>query len=188
MIRPRKRKDETLAEFYERACDAYYSNGYSIIEIAEKLNIPNTMAYNYCAKPKRSFITPEVVDEVIKLKNHGYNNATIAKSTGISRTSVRRITRGKRKYDSITQDQITDDILALRVKNYSISQIAKKLGITKGKVYYRIKKAFNIPKPPQKVQQKEIDHMIFLYKSGFSIAEISRKLNRSYNTVRKYVK
>ena len=190
MINPRRKKNESLEDFNSRAAKAYYANGFSILEVAKKLDISNSEAWNYCTDTKRKFITPDVRYKVIYLKSQGLSYTEIGRLLNISRTSCRRIIKGSNnKYDSLSTDLITDKIIALRIKNYSIDKIAKELNISRNIVHYKLSKAGYKPNNyNKKLSDKEVRTILFLHKSGFSMREIAAKCDKSLSTVFRYIK
>ena len=190
MINPRRKKNESLEDFNNRAAKAYYANGFSILEVAKKLDISNSEAWNYCTNAKRKFITPDVKYKVIHLRSQGLSYTEISRMLNISRTSCRRVIEGRNnKYDNLSTDIITDKIIALRIKNYSIDKIAKELNLSRNIVHYKLSKAGYKPSNyNKKLSDKEIRTILFLHKSGFSMREIAARCDRSLSTVFRYIK
>lgn len=140
MVKPRRLKDESIDTYNERASKLYYSNGYHIAEIAEKLKINEVEVYNYVATGHK--ITTEAERaEMISLYNAGYSISAIAKIFGRSRYCIRQRIESPAKLNikstDITDKQL-DKMIEMAKKGYCAEDIAKEIGISEYSVKYRL--------------------------------------------------
>lgn len=107
-----------------------------------------------------SSISIEKVKEIIKLKNDGLNHTKISEIVGVSDTTVRTI--------SIEHYNKEKDIYEL----WNLSKLGKKYNYVK--------------EPKSKISKKKVDRIIEFRNKGMNYSDISRRLEISNMTVRKY--
>lgn len=173
-----------IVEFDETSIKEYYSHGYSIREISEKLDINPIYVYNIVAKGNK-ITTEEERLEMISLYNRGYSISAIARKLGRSRACVRDRIKSPAKVNCRTTTKLSDkqinDIEKLaRKRNYSAA-ISRKLGIKYNSLRCRLKHNTNIPR--RTISQEEKDTFIRLHLCGYTHDQIAEKTGRCVRSV-----
>lgn len=190
MDKPRKKKNESVNAYNERASKLYYSNGYHIAEIADRLGIDGTEVYNYVSTGKK--ITTEAErEEMISLYNKGYSYSAIARELNRSRSCVRQRIESPAKAKWYNSNTLTDKQLK-KMKEMlddkkTIDDIAEAMGISKNSVRYRLNHMGKEIRHYKHIDAKEIKRFISLYNKGKTHAEIAEICNRSRTTVCKHL-
>lgn len=190
MNKPRKRKNESDEKYYERASKLYYSNGYYIKEIANKLGISDIKVYNYVTNNTNRITTEEERQEMIKLFNQGYSYNAIGRMLHRNHSCVKeRIERPAKIVSSnnhLTDKQI-EKIKQMLIDGETVETISKELNISKGIIRCRIR---NIEEHKHftHVSKDELKQYIKLYKKGKSYSEIAKIYGRHKNTVSRHIR
>lgn len=190
MGNPRIKKNESVEAFNERASKYYYSNGYNIKEIANKLKISEVIVYNYVAHG-RKITTNEEREKMIKLFNAGYSYTAIGKIFNRSRTCVRkRIQSPARVRCSQCENTINDSKLrkmkVMAKDGVSLETIAKELDANLSSIKYRLHHS-GLRTPNKFISEDEVKEFIKLYKQGKSYNQIARLCNRSKSAVSRHL-
>ena len=189
----RKRKNETINEFNERATKHYYNEGYHIVEIAEKLKIDVNEVYNYIVVSRPRVTTEKERAEMIKLYNLGYTYSAIGRLLNRSRTCVRERIQSPakcrcRRYISVSNKQIPK--IKEMIKNgATIKTISESTGISENSIKCRISHTnINSARACSKVTKSEINRFIELYNDGNSCYKIAKICKRGETTVRRHLR
>ena len=184
----RKRKNESKSEYHERASKFYYSNGYSIKEIAKKLKIDELEVYNFITTG-RKVTTSKEREEMIELYNKGYSITAIAKMFNKSRACIKKriaapaqINTGSGYTLSNKEINIISEMIN---EGKSIQSIARKLGVKTTVIRYRLD---HMPrKRITYVDKYEANKFIYLFKKGKSYKEIAKMCGRARTTVERHI-
>ena len=170
-------------EINEHIVKEYYSRGYCIKEIHEKLNIDMITIYNIVSKGHKITTENERI-EMINLRNKGWSISAIARKFNKSRACVRLRLQQPAKIGCNTPVKLSDeqisDIGALSKENH-VTGIAKKLGLNVSCIRRRLEHFSNLPK--RKVSEKELQKFIELFEAGYTHAKIAEECHRSEKTV-----
>ena len=187
----RRKKNEPIKEFNERASKYYYSNGCHIKEISDKLGIDEIVVYNYVVTSGLRITTSEERDEMISLHNQGYSYTAIGKIFNKSRTCVReRINTPARARKYMTNEingKKIDRMVEMSREGAYIKTIAEEIGISTASVKYRLKHTGRVQKY-KFVSKDDLNEFIRLFNEGKTYADIARICNRGRNTVMKHLK
>lgn len=191
MIKPRKRKNESVEVYNERAIKAYFKDGYHIKEISERLKIDEIEVYN-CVAAGNKITTEAEREEMIRLFNQGYSYTAISKIFNKSRTCVSERIKNPAKLNFKGQNNNVTDAQLNNMKDMAsngetLEAISKKTGIDVVSVKYRLSHTDIRPKVVRRVSKSEVNKFIKLYKSGKSYAEIAKICNRGRNTVNRHL-
>lgn len=186
----RKKKNESIDEFNERASKYYFSNGFHIKEIADKLGIDQIEAYNY-ATTGRKITTNEERAEMINLFNKGYSYTAIGRIFNKSRTCVRdrikRPAKSKCKNNNEIDYKSFKKMKDMEREGASMTTISNEIGISMSSVRYRLRNSVSI-NHYKRVGKTEINQYIKLYKNGKTCSEIAKMYNRGRTTIYRYLK
>jgi DNA-directed RNA polymerase specialized sigma24 family protein len=173
-----------ISEINETKVKEYYSHGYSIREIADKLSINPIYVYNIVVKGNK-ITTEEERAEMINLYNKGYSISAIAKIVGRSRACVRERIKSPAKLNCKTAANLTDkqidDIENLAKKRKYAAAVSRKLGIKYDTVRCRLKRNTNVPKRTISKEEKEL--FIKLHLAGYTHDQIAEKCGRCVKSV-----
>ena len=177
-----KKKKETIKECNERLCKMYYSDGYHIKEIANKLDIDIIEVYNHITGS--NFTTTEEREEMIRLYDAGVSYRDIAEKFGKSITCVKERIKSPAKIicgndDEILSDKQIKKMKKMAIKGYSAEDIAKEIGISENSVLYRMSHTDIDHKVYRNLSSSEIDKVVRLYKNGKSYKEIAKACKKS---------
>lgn len=177
-----KKKKETIKECNERLCKMYYSDGYHIKEIANKLDIDIIEVYNHITGS--NFTTTEEREEMIRLYNAGVSYKDIAEKFGKSVTCVKERIKSPTKIicgndDEILSDKQIKKMKKMAIKGYSAEDIAKEIGISENSVLYRMSHTDIDHKVYRNLSSSEINKVVRLYKNGKSYKEIAKACKKS---------
>ena len=185
MVKPSKKKNESIDSYNERASKLYYHNGYCITEIAKKLDIGEIEVYNYVTTGKK-ITTEEERQEMIRLYNKGYSYTAIAKMLNKSRSCVRnRIERpAKAKWHNSVNfsDRQLKKMKDMCKDGAYMETISKEFGVKTSSIRYRLEH-MGRSKHHTRVSQEEKELFIYLYKQGKTHEEIAEICNRNRHTV-----
>lgn len=186
MTKPRKKKNESIDAYNERASKLYYDNGYHIKEIAERLKIDETEVYNYVVTNGRKITTAAEREEMIQLFNKGYSYYAIANIFQKSRSCVKKRIECPAKIGYSTSNDLTDKQLKkmkeMAENGETLEAISKEIGVKVGTIRYRLDHT-NMRERTTHVTPDEVKKFIRLYKKGKSHAEIAKICNRSRGAV-----
>lgn len=191
MTKPRRKKNESIDAYNERASKLYYANGYHIKEIAEKLKIDKIEVYNYVANGPK--ITTEAErEEMISLFNKGYSYSSIAKIFNRSRACIKDRIESPAKINCGCNSDLTDKQLKkmkeLANEGKCIKDIAREIGVRDRSIEYRLSHTdVGVNRRFTYVTPAEVKKFVRLYKNGKSHNEIAKTCNRSRSTVLKYL-
>jgi transposase len=190
MNKPRKRSKETDEAYKLRAIKLYYTNGYHIDEISERLNIPMVDVYNVVSSGHK-ITTEEERQEMIHLRNLGYTHSYIANIFGRSRSCIQERINSSAKCTCATATKLTDkqleQIKSMIKEGMYISDIARELGVSRRTVNDRVKRC-GLSSPKKPVTEKEVKRFIRLRKNGHTYKEIAKRCNRCEDTVFRHIK
>lgn len=197
MINPRKRKNESNEEFLKRATNEYYSNGYYISEIADKLKCDKFTIYNFIVKDKNKITTDDEREVMLSLRSQGLSYREIAAKIGKSAACVHdRIKRPAKYHIENDNYKISEkDLERIKIwyakEGKTLSWISKQLNVPTPSIKYRLIKA-GLYKPnlsksiPLTNKEKLIIKAMRL--SGKNAIEIAKSCGRDYSMVSKYIK
>jgi hypothetical protein len=189
MNKPRKKKNESDEAYILRASKLYFSNGYHIDEIAERLDIPLIEAYNDVCHGHK-ITTEEERQEMIRLYGLGYSYNAISKIVGRSRSCVRERIKSPAKIVCTTKNRLTNkqikQITDMIHDGAYITTIAKDLGLPRSVVSDRVRRC-GLCSPKKPIDDKEIKKFIRLHKAGYTYEAIAKKCDRCVSTVSKYI-
>ena len=191
MIRPRRKINESIDTFHERASKLYYNNGYHIKEIADKLKIDPIEVFNYVTNSYKITTSAER-EEMISLFNKGYSYTYIAKVFGRSRACVKARIEKPATINHVRRNSMTDKQIRkmrkLSRQGKCTKEIAREIDVCEKSIEYRLKHTdAGVHKNYKYVTPEEVKLFVELYKSGKSHNEIARICNRSRSTILKYL-
>ena len=173
-----------ISEINEVEVKEYYSHGYSIREIAEKLNVNPIYVYNIIARGNK-ITTEEERSQMISLYNQGYSISAIARIIGRSRACVRNRIKSPAKINCRTVIKLTDkqidNIETLAKKREYPASISRKLGINYNSIKRRLNHSTSIPK--RTISQEEKNRFIKLHLIGYTHYQIAEKCGRCVKSV-----
>ena len=189
MIKPRRKKDETIEAYNKRASKLYYDNGYYLKEIAQRLNISEIEVYNCVANGNKITTEAERL-EMISLFNKGYSYTAIGKIVNRSRSCVKKRIECPAKFAYKTDRELTDRQLKIMVDmakdNCTIEHIAQTLGVDERYIKYRLRHVVG-RKRTTYVTEEERNKFVRLYKKGKSHRAIAKECGRGVNTVTRHL-
>ena len=170
-------------EINEYIVKEYYSNGYCIKEISEKLNIDMITIYNIVAKGHK-ITTERERTEMLALRRKGWSISAIARKFNKSRACIRLRLQQPAKIGCIDPINLSDEQISnigtLSKEKY-ITDIAKQLGVNVSSIKRRLEHFSTRAK--RNVSEKELQKFIELFEAGYTHAQIADKCNRSVKTV-----
>ena len=173
-----------IIELDENKIKDYYSHGYSIREIADKIDIDPIYVYNIVAKGNK-ITTDEERSQMISLYDQGYSISAIAKALGRSRACVRDRIKSPAKINCKLSAKLSDeqinDIEKLAKKRKYAAAVSRKLGIKYNTVRCRLKRNKSVPK--RTISQEEKDRFIQLHLIGYTHAQIAEMCGRCAKSV-----
>lgn len=162
----------------------YYSRGYCIREISNKLNVDNINVYNDVASGNK-ITTSEERSKMISLYNKGYSISMISKIMNRSRSCIRERIKSQAKINcrcSILSDDQIKLMIDMFNNGASVASIAKHLCISKGSVRYRLNHC-GIKRSKYNITPVEIERFIELHNLGKTYDEIAIICNRSAHAI-----
>lgn len=195
MVKPRKRRNETVEQFIERAASEYYKNGYHLAEIADKLDCDLKTIYNAIVDKKYRIVSADERAIMIYLYNQGFSYSDIAKQTGRSRPCVKtRIIADAECYVENNSFYLPDKEIS-NIRKYflagkTIKWISNKIKISERAVRYRLQKMgiykanYSVTIPLTKSEETIIKSMI---KNNENIMSIALYIGRPCTIVKKYI-
>lgn len=189
MVKPRKRKSESVEQYNERVSKLYYSEGYHIKEIADKLQIDILEVYNYVSNGYK--ITTEAErEEMIHLYNQGYSYTAIGKIFNRSHSCVKDRIERPAKFNHGDKNKLTEEQLK-KMKDMvnsgkNMEEIAREIGISVRSVAYRLRHT-NMRKTYTNVSKAELNKFIRLHKKGKTHKQIAELCNRSRSTISRHL-
>lgn len=194
-MKVKKLKNETKEQFIERATNLYYSDGYHLSEIADKLKCSKLTVYGIISKNGNKMITTEEERELmIALRDQDFSYRAIGKILHKSHTCVRRRIMQPAKhhitesYDYKLSDKQLNHLKEWYKEGKTMAWIARQLNISNKSVKYRLVKA-NIYDPNLSVPLtiKEKLTIKTMRATGKTISEIAITCGRKYSTIAKYL-
>lgn len=188
MQKPRMRKNESIDEYNERASKTYYTNGYHIKEIANRLKIDEVEVYNYVITKGHKITTEDERRRMINLFNQGYSYSAIARIMGKIRAYVRDRIERPAKINNSGSGNLTDKQIK-KIKDMAnegacLCTIAEEMNIPISAVRYRLSHGIREVHHTH-LSKAEKQKIIRLHKNGKSTTEIANICSRSWSTVRR---
>lgn len=177
-----KKRNETEKEYNERLSKMYYSNGYHINEIANKMEIDIIEVYNYITGS--NYTTTEEREKMISLYNSGVSYEEIAKKFSKSVTCIKDRIKSPTKLvcgnsDEMLSDKQIKKMKNMAIKGYCAKDIAEEIGISENSVIYRMSHTDLDHKIYRNLSVSEMEKMVKLCKNGKSYKEIAKICKRS---------
>ena len=189
MNKPRKKKLETEDQYNERASKLYYSHGYHLNEIADRLNISMVEVYNYVCNGHKITTESERL-EMINMRNIGMSYSEIARIFGKSRSCIRERIASPAKINCksiMLTDKQLKKMRDMAIDGAYLSTIAEELGVGINSVRHRLNLC-GLSRSSNKVSKSEIQRFIRLYKNGKSHREIADRCGRNVTTVGRHLR
>lgn len=190
LIKPRRKKDESIDEYNKRVIKLYYGDGYHIKEISNKLKIDEIEVYN-CVTNGKKITTEAEREEMIHLYNQGYSYNAIGRIFNKTHSCVKERIEKPAKIICKSNNKLTDRQLRkmtnMAKDGLSTEAIAKELGVKVSTVRYRLSHT-GIREKTTHVSKSEVNKFIRLHNEGKTIKEIAKICNRGKNTVSRHLR
>lgn len=170
----------------EKILKLFDSGKYSRQELADKFGYHYVTITRYLSKHRgteRDARNRINTKEVQKLLQEGYTRAELAEKFECSNTAILFHASGAGKKQPVTPEMIEQIRTYLKSGQYNRKEVADKMNIAMSDVYKYAKGIKVINRIPT-ARTKEIDE---LYKSGYSIAALSRKFGYTCPTISRYI-